>query len=279
MFSLILGGATTSNGDMSKENEIARIRAEIDAIDVSVHDMLMRRVALAEEMAVAKDNVAAGQARMRPGREAEILRDLFARHNGPLGFPVVARIWRELINANLRVEGDFTVALFSDGDATVPTKARSQYGDLTPSIECDTAAAALDLALAQRDTITVLPFSEDQTWWANLAHTEYSSLKLIACLPFVLRDDEAITAVSVGALEREETGEDVSLAIAECTGPNINPANVNIVGRSGDMLLVAIDDYCAEDDARWQALLNFDGVVSVKPIGGYAKPIILGGDA
>ena len=57
MFSLILRGATTSNGDMTKKNEIARIRAQIDDIDVTVHDMLMRRVALAEEMAIIQREI------------------------------------------------------------------------------------------------------------------------------------------------------------------------------------------------------------------------------
>jgi chorismate mutase/prephenate dehydratase len=279
MFSLILPGTALSNGGMTNENEIGRIRAEIDEIDVSVHDKLMRRVALAEEMAVAKDIVAAGQARMRPGREATILRDLFARHQGPLGFPVVARIWRELINANLRVEGDFAIALFSNGDDTINGNARSQYGDLTPLQDCASPQGALDMAAQNRDTLAVLPFGDGHDSWALLARENNKNLKVIACLPFVMDKDDGITAISVGALDREETGEDVSLAVVSCSSPDTNPPSVNIVARSGNLLLIAVDDYCTDDDARWKAMLNFQGVVSVAPIGGYAKPIILDQEA
>jgi chorismate mutase / prephenate dehydratase len=279
MFSLILQGATTSNIGMTKENEIARIRAEIDTIDISVHDMLMHRVELAEEMAVAKDNAAAGQARMRPGREAAILRSLLARHHGPLAFPVVARIWRELINANLRVEGDFRVALFSNGgpdeDNKIAGNARSQYGDLTPMEKCETPDAALDAAINQLDTIAVFPFGPGHDWWTQLAHKDNAALKIIGCLPFVLNEGEAISSVSVSNLDREDTGDDVSLAIVACNRDNPSWPSCTIVDQSAGLVLVAVDGYLPEDDARWRALQNFDGVEAVTPIGGYANPIIL----
>jgi len=279
MFSLILRGATTSNIGMTKENEIARIRAEIDAIDVSVHDMLIRRVELAEEMAVAKDKAAAGQARMRPGREAAILRSLLARHHGPLPFPVVARIWRELINANLRVEGDFRVALFSNGgpaeDSKIAASARSQFGDLTPTARCETPDAALQDARDQLDTIAVLPLGPNHNWWTQLAQADNASLKVIGCLPYVLNEGEAINAVSVSNLDREDTGDDVSLAIVACDHDNPSWPGCSIIAQSGGLVLVAVDGYLPEEDARWRALQNFDGVSAVTPIGGYANPIFL----
>jgi chorismate mutase/prephenate dehydratase len=279
MFSLILRGATTSNGDMTKKNEIARIRAQIDDIDVTVHDMLMRRVALAEEMAIAKDQAAAGQARMRPGREATILRDLFARHQGPLAFPVVARIWRELINANLRVEGDFRVALFSIGDDDIPAQARAQYGDLTPYINCDTADAALTQARNNRDTIAVLPATPGNTWWTALLSEANASLKIIACLPFVRQTGDTIVAVSVGALDREETGDDVSLAIVECSSEELNAPGIFIIDQNGTQFLVGIGRYLAPDDNNWNALKNFEAVENVTPVGGFANPIIVDAEA
>ena len=206
-------------GAMTQESEIARIRSEIDAIDVNVHDQLKRRVALAEEMAAAKDNVAAGQPRMRPGREAAILRSLYNRHDGPLSFPVVARIWRELINANLRVEGNFSVALCEADDNIVADLARAQFSDLTPRRTFKTAQDALNAACDNVDTIAVLPFNAEADWWALLAREQNTQLKIIACLPFLLGPDDGIAAVAVGALDREDTGDDVSLAIVEADGP------------------------------------------------------------
>ncbi len=279
MFSLILQGATTSNGGMTNENEIARIRKEIDGIDVAVHDMLMRRVALAEEMAIAKDQAAAGKARMRPGREAAILRDLFARHQGPLAFPVVARIWRELINANLRVEGDFRVALFSKGDDDIPAQARAQYGDLTPYITCDTPDAALEQARNNRDTIAVLPATPGNTWWTALLSEANASLKIIGCLPFVRQKDDTIIAVSVGALDREDTGDDVSLAIVECSSEELNVPGIFIIDQIGTQFLVGIGRYLAADDNNWNALKNFEAVKKVTPVGGFANPIIVDAEA
>ncbi len=60
-------------------NKLDDLRAEIDTIDESLHDLIMRR---AEVVARVKDaKRGAGGGVFRPGREAEVLRRLVGRHN------------------------------------------------------------------------------------------------------------------------------------------------------------------------------------------------------
>ena len=273
MFSLILPCTAITKGGMIDESEIRQIRAEIDAIDTNVHEQLVRRVELAVKMAAAKDKVAAGQPRMRPGREAAILRSLLARHAGPLEFPVVARIWRELINANLRVEGDFRIALFADGREDVERAARSQFGDLTPFDRYDTAQEALTAAAQQSDTLAVLPFGNGSEDWALLAEEANQQLGVIAALPFVMNEGEVASALCFGTMDREDTGHDTSLAIIEGTS---NPTEGDVLASAGDCQLRAVEGYVAADDPLWQKIKDAEGASTVLPIGGYADPIILG---
>src|SRR5437879_4340389 len=72
------------------------LRAEIDAIDDSLHDLLMRRAGLAGDIARLKATAPAGASGplFRPGREAAIVRRILARHKGPFPPAALVRIWR-----------------------------------------------------------------------------------------------------------------------------------------------------------------------------------------
>ena len=61
------------------------LRREIDRIDAAMHDLLMQRTAVVEEVgrAKARENPAGAGTRpqfFRPGREALVLRNLIERH-------------------------------------------------------------------------------------------------------------------------------------------------------------------------------------------------------
>ena len=63
-------------GDPSR---LAELRAKIDAIDESVHRLLMQRASVIDELIEVKGTARNGAA-FRPGREADMMRRLAARH-------------------------------------------------------------------------------------------------------------------------------------------------------------------------------------------------------
>ncbi|MBJ7251796.1 MAG: chorismate mutase, partial [Acetobacteraceae bacterium] len=67
------------------------LRAEIDALDDAMHDLLMRRGAVVARMAGSRTKSGAGSP-LRPGREAAVLRRLLGRHSGALSRGAVFRI-------------------------------------------------------------------------------------------------------------------------------------------------------------------------------------------
>src|SRR5690242_2942055 len=94
-----------SNGNVTLDD----LRGEIDQIDDAIHDLVMRRAALAERIGALKDSsarvdgvTAAGAAYLRPGREATVLRRLVGRHNGSFPLPALVRLWREIMSSLLR---------------------------------------------------------------------------------------------------------------------------------------------------------------------------------
>jgi|GEM_PF-6058014 len=99
---------------MQEETSLAELRAQIDAVDDAMHDLLMKRAALVEQVGRAKsaqdDSGVKGV--LRPKREIEIMRRLWNRHKGALDKEVVMRVWREIISACVNLQSPVTLAAF-----------------------------------------------------------------------------------------------------------------------------------------------------------------------
>lgn len=97
---------------MGEENQLAPIRAKIDAIDEQILALISERARLAQEVARVKR--AAGEVSdfYRPEREAEILRRVKANNPGPLPDEAVQCLFRELMAACLALQQPLKVAYF-----------------------------------------------------------------------------------------------------------------------------------------------------------------------
>ncbi|HEY8613274.1 MAG TPA: chorismate mutase, partial [Roseomonas sp.] len=130
---------------------LAAARAEFDAIDDTLHDLLMRRAALSAQLSA--QGMKAGGASFRPGREAMILRRLFARHSGPMPRATVARLWREVIASSLRLQSAFSVATMAGAEAL----ARGHFGLDTPLRTHATPSRVLASLSAGAASVAILP--------------------------------------------------------------------------------------------------------------------------
>ncbi len=198
------------------------LRREIDEIDIAVHDLLMRRMALADQIAHAKGE---STGFIRPGREALILRHLIARHHGPFPKVVVARIWREIISAMTALEGPFTVAVYAPDSAGegLHALARAHYGSERPISAPGTVMGVLRAVSDGQATVGVLPLpqgEETDPWWRSLTRDGADVPKIIARLPFaaVSRRFDGQEALAVALAAPEASGKDRSLLVMENRG-------------------------------------------------------------
>ncbi|MGM0593261.1 MAG: prephenate dehydratase [Pseudomonadota bacterium] len=92
------------------DEQLKAIRERIDALDMQLQSLINERASLAQEVAEVK--LAAGEEAVfyRPEREAQILRQVKERNQGPLPAEEVARLFREVMSACLALERPTTVA-------------------------------------------------------------------------------------------------------------------------------------------------------------------------
>src|SRR6185437_9476174 len=81
--------------------DLGAVRAEIDGIDRQIQALIARRAHWAHEVGRAKGKLAAAVDYYRPEREAQVLRRVLDRNDGPLADEVLVRLFREIMSACL----------------------------------------------------------------------------------------------------------------------------------------------------------------------------------
>lgn len=214
---------------MSADTSLDALRQEIDAIDNNIHDLIMRRTQVVEQVREAKRGQ---KVKIRPARECSILYRLVERHKGPFPKRELARIWRELIAATLSFEGPFSIAVHMPEDSAPGeprhsqrsrrwSLARDQYGSFTPANGYSSARRLIDDVRTQKATLGVLATperGEETPWWPQLASHGAGMPRIINRLPFIGNppdrgvEDQALVICPV---ESEPTGRDRTYLVVE----------------------------------------------------------------
>ena len=265
-------------------NGLAKLRTTLDGIDDQIHDLLIQRGRVVEEVAKTGKRAA-----LRPGREASIIRRLLARHSGSLPPQAIVRIWRELLAATTGMQGSFMLAVCDPLPGGGYTQlAREQYGSLTPLRIHSGAAQAIAELSAGRASVAILPMpSETETWW--LTALRHPDIHVIARLPFWAPRPEGAPTVQALVVARFppdasehdrsfiglELDEGVSRARlrADVAAAGFTPCMVVVRRDRGAGLahaLVEVEGHVADGDKRLDRLSAKRRAVA---LGGYAVPL------
>jgi chorismate mutase len=260
---------------------LADLRAKIDAIDAEMHRLLVERGTIIDALIRTKGTSQAGAA-FRPGREADMMRRLVARHEGALPLATVEHIWREIITTFTRMQAPFDVAV----DVSVEPErmrdlARFYFGFSVKLVDLPDAAAVLarvaetgDLGLVARGEMAAGP------WWRGLARPK--GPKIMALLPHigVAGRPADLPAFVISPKLADPTPPDIRILAISAKGA-FNPpggsevlASANEDGRSE--LLLAVP--ASSDAARIAAEVG-SRVESIVEVGGAARGIAVDGAA
>ena len=113
-------------------DDIARHRADIDALDEKIVDLLSARAKHAAEIGNLKGN----GARYRPEREAEVLRRVTAKNRGPLPDTALATLFTEIMSACRALEEPLTVAYLGPQGTFSEMALDKQFGSSVEAQPC-----------------------------------------------------------------------------------------------------------------------------------------------
>lgn len=278
------------------------LRQKIDAIDDQLHDLIISRTEIVEQVRAVKSG---DRIKIRPAREAEIIYRLLARHKGMFPRRELVRIWRELIIATLRSEGPFSVGVFVDEECEgFWGLARDHFGSFTPMASYNSSRRLIEVVRDQDATVGVLPLpvkSDPNPWWRRLAATGEDVPRVIARLPFAgpgnarINNGEALVICPVG---QEPTGRDRAYLVFESSDEMRDTAFNKALDGVGLQTVFTADWSDPTRPEIWMKLVEVEGFVEqtdpriaasiealealgheigrVVSLGGYATP--LGGE-
>ncbi|PKO84005.1 MAG: prephenate dehydratase [Betaproteobacteria bacterium HGW-Betaproteobacteria-11] len=122
-----------AEADRDNEEELGRLRAQIDAFDADLLRLVNARAELAQRIGSLKQgNI------YRPEREAQVLRGVAERNPGPLPDAAVQRIVREVMSACLSLEQPLAVAYLGPRGTYSEAAAGKHFGGAPCLIPCAT---------------------------------------------------------------------------------------------------------------------------------------------
>ena len=196
------------------ENDLMRLRAQIDQIDQQILDLLLRRLQMAGEIAREKPD---GASVFRPDREAQLLAHLCATAD-PQIHPVINAVWRAIISASIaRQRPNFTILMTAESEQTARSFAAGQLSVKqtgSPLELCQQlAAGAADIGIFEADEL-------------NSIHSQLGldlPVKIIAGLP-LLRKSESVPSAFIVGCELPDKNVQACLVIYDKTHQTINLA-------------------------------------------------------
>jgi chorismate mutase / prephenate dehydratase len=196
------------------------LRQEIDAIDGDLHGLIRRRAELVDRIAASKPT---GGLAIRPGREAQVLRQRLATHKGAFPAAAVYRMWREMMSAfALMQTPGLRVAVCRPVDQPgYWDLARDHFGCQMPMVGFESPAQVLAEVRSSPTTVGVVPApieADTAPWWPLLASGESTLPNVVARLPFLPMPNaraRGISAVVLARIEPEESGDDRALISIE----------------------------------------------------------------
>lgn len=116
----------------SGDARVQEMRARIDAIDAQIQELIGERARCAQEIGRYKQESEQGAHNgasfYRPEREAEVLRKVIARNQGPLPNEEMARLFREIMSACLALEAPLNIAFLGPEGTYTQAAVRKHFG-------------------------------------------------------------------------------------------------------------------------------------------------------
>lgn len=262
----------TGEGD---QQALARLRERIDAVDAEMHRLLIARASVIDELIKTKrtDRPAAA---FRPGREADMMRRLVARHQGSLPLATVEHIWREIIATFTNMQSPFAVAI----DTSVEPErmrdlARFIFG-FSVTLNPVASPAAVVAAVAAGNSLGVVARSAGGPWWRGLVGER--APKIMALLPFIAAEGRPadLPAFVVSPPLADAAPNDFAAYALSADGA-LPPRSVGVaLATVGEETLLAIPRSVAADAIMSELDNAGVKVRSFSPVGGFARGIAVG---
>ena len=174
---------------LTQEEKLAQIRQEIDVIDRQIHALLNQRARCAQSVAEVKDVIF-----YCPEREAQVLRKVMERNEGPLADSEVARLFREVMSVCLALEQPMKVVFLGPEASFAQQAAYKHFGHSVKAQALDSLEQVFKDVQAGKADYGLVPIENVSEAMIDQVLDLFSRFKLNICGEVELTRQQAITS-------------------------------------------------------------------------------------
>ncbi|MFT6876513.1 MAG: chorismate mutase/prephenate dehydratase [Granulosicoccus sp.] len=225
-----------AESDAQSPAKLSILREEIDGLDLQIQALLNARAKAALKVADVKLAETNGQAVdfYRPEREAQILKKVAFRNEGPMGDASVQRIFREIISASLALEEPMRVAYLGPEGTYSHAAADRHFGHAVETVPEAGIAEIFSSVEAGRVHFGVVPVENSTEGAVNLTLDLLTQTSLRVCGELSMRIQHCLMSQSDSIAEIEAVHAHPQ-ALAQCWAwLNANLPNAERVSESSN---------------------------------------------
>ena len=171
------------------------VRAEIDALDDALLDLIERRLAASAAVAASKSHERDSHLWLRPRREAAIIARL-AERSSIAPASLIERVWRELMGCGLQAQVRTELVVHASDPERLAPALRRRFGSSAPLRRAAGAHEALDAARSGQ-AVAILGCDDPTALTASL----HDGLSIF---DWIRDEDGLIVAAAIGRISPDE---------------------------------------------------------------------------
>lgn len=201
----------------SKQLDLVAVRAQIDGIDREIQSLIADRAQWARQVGKAKGKLAAAVDYYRPEREAQVLRRVVDRNDGPLADDVLVRLFREIMSACLAQQEPLKVGYLGPEGTFSQQAVHKHFGHSAKGLPLASIEEVFDEVAAGHADFGVVPVENSGQGTIQSTLDMFLSSPLKICGEVELRVHQYLLSRS-GRIEDVERVYSHGLSLAQCRG-------------------------------------------------------------
>ena len=194
---------------------LEEVRSEIDGIDRRIEALISERARWAQQVGKAKGKLAAAVDYYRPEREAQVLRQVVDRNDGPLANEVLVRLFREIMSACLAQQEPLRIGYLGPEGTFSQQAAYKHFGHSAKALPLASVEEVFDEVAAGHADFGVVPVENSGQGTIQSTLDMFLSSPLKICGEVELRVHQSLLS-RTGRIEDIERVYSHALSLAQC---------------------------------------------------------------
>jgi len=195
--------------------DLAAVRAQIDGIDHQIQTLIAERAQFARQVGKAKGKLAAAVDYYRPEREAQVLRRVVDRNDGPLSDAELVRLFREIMSACLAQQEPLKIGYLGPEGTFSQQAVRKQFGHSAMGLPLASIEEVFDEVAAGNADFGVVPVENSGQGTIQSTLDMFLTSPLKICGEVELRVHQYLLS-RTGRIEDIERVYSHGLSLAQC---------------------------------------------------------------